>query len=299
MDSNDPYEILGLSVGANQDDVKRAYRKMASQAHPDAGGDAEEFRRITWAYDRLKDIAETVEPVVCDEASCTAELTLEEQAFGCTKRVVVKVDGVPCRTCCGAGRAPDSPVGPCVQCLGTGKQTSMWGFNSKVRQCATCKGAGTVPLRPCKECSGKGRAAGEAEAWVQIPAGAEHGQELCFDGDFGGVRGRLFVRIVGLRHSRFDRSGDDLVTRSKIGVFDAIRGVRAAVAGLDGKLVEFDVQSGIQPNEHVVVSGGGIKNSQTGRTGDLRIVAVVEVPKKLSPRAARLVEELADELTRK
>lgn len=299
MDSNDPYEILGVPIGASADDVKRAYKKLASQMHPDVGGDAEQFKRITWAYNQLKDVVPPDGPISCDEVSAAVELTLEEMAFGCRKRVPVRVDGMACRACSGTGCSPDSPMGPCVQCLGTGKQTSVWGFNSKVRPCNTCRGSGTVPLKPCRACNGRGVAVGEIEAFVQIPAGAESGQELCFDGDLGGMRGRLFVRVVGLPHAKFDRSGDDLITWASVGVCDAMRGAAASVAGLDGKLVEFAIRPGTQPNEHIVVQGAGIRNAQTGRIGDLRIVAKIELPRKLSPRAVRLVDELADELTRK
>jgi hypothetical protein len=56
----DPYQILGISPDANADEIRRAYRKMAAQHHPDAGGKAWIFQQIHDAYDMLKDSDEQV-----------------------------------------------------------------------------------------------------------------------------------------------------------------------------------------------------------------------------------------------
>ncbi len=51
----DHYETLGVSKDANQQDIKKAYRKLASKHHPDKGGDQEQFKRIQGAYETLSD----------------------------------------------------------------------------------------------------------------------------------------------------------------------------------------------------------------------------------------------------
>lgn len=51
---DDLYEILGVSRDANEDEIKRAYRKRARESHPDAGGDADTFKQLTTAYEVLK-----------------------------------------------------------------------------------------------------------------------------------------------------------------------------------------------------------------------------------------------------
>lgn len=54
--SNSPYAILGVTKNASWDEVKRAYRKLAMQHHPDKGGDPAMFRKVQGAYEVLEDI---------------------------------------------------------------------------------------------------------------------------------------------------------------------------------------------------------------------------------------------------
>jgi len=299
----DPHEVLGIPRGAGRDDVKRAYKKLAGKFHPDKkGGSAAKFREITEAFNTLKDTPELPNAgpeFIEGDLSATLKLSLEEMIFGCRKSVHVKIDSVKCCSCDGRGAAPGSPMMPCVVCLGTGKAPNVWGFNNSARLCSGCKGAGSTPIQTCKACGGRGKTPGEASGMINVPAGVESGQELSFFGDIGRFRGRMFVRLVGLPHDRFERVGDDLITTCKISIFDAMRGCKLSVTGLDGGQINAAVSPGTQPGECVVVSGAGVRNTMTGRTGDMRVITKVEIPRKMSARAERLMEELADEFTRK
>jgi molecular chaperone DnaJ len=297
----DPYEILGVSLGASLEEIKKAYKRLATQLHPDAGGDPAEFRKLTDAYNTLREKIESKEsdPIFCEDASVTLELTLEEMAFGCQKYISVKIGKILCKTCSGSGAMAGSPMMPCISCLGTGKIPSAWGFRTSDRSCSTCRGAGTTPAQKCRSCLGKGTTEGDASVRVNIPPGVEHGQGLCFSGNLGGFQGRLFVTIIGLPHDRFERIGNDIVTQHKIGVCEAIIGASGSTTGLDGQGLGFKIRPGTQSGERIIVTGAGIRNSQTGQIGDLIIIAKIEVPNKLTPRAMKLVEELSDALTRK
>lgn len=300
----DPYETLGVPWGTEFEDVRKAYRKLAAKFHPDVeGGSTDKFREITAAFQTIKNTPAAPNdevPEFVDELSCTLEMTLEEIAFGCQKTVSAKISSVKCKACLGAGSLPGTPMMPCVSCLGTGRVTSVWGFNNSTRPCQTCKGSGTIPAQACKLCSGRGKMSGEAKVNVSIPSGVANGQELIFRGNLGNnLHGKLFVKIVEMPHRRFDRCGDDLSTSLKMNVFDAMRGRTMPVTRLDGSDISISIPPGTQPGEIVIAQGEGIHNAQTGRTGDLRVTVQVEVPRKMSLRAARLVEELADEFIRK
>ena len=47
------YDVLGIKPGASPDEIKKAYRKLASKHHPDKGGDQQRFKDISVAYDTL------------------------------------------------------------------------------------------------------------------------------------------------------------------------------------------------------------------------------------------------------
>ena len=185
--SKDPHEILGIPRGANVEDAKKAYRKLAAKFHPDvASGDVSKFREITEAFNSIRQISDFehpgADPIFCEDVSTTVELTLEEMVFGCNKAVRVRV-GAKCKLCSGTGSAPGSPMMPCLACLGTGKSPSAWGFNNSARTCSTCKGLGTTPAQRCKQCAGKGRADENVEVRVRVPAGIDDGQDLGFFGN--------------------------------------------------------------------------------------------------------------------
>lgn len=55
-----PYEILELQPGASKEEIKKAFHRLAHIHHPDKGGDAEKFKKISAAYAELKDLPEYV-----------------------------------------------------------------------------------------------------------------------------------------------------------------------------------------------------------------------------------------------
>ena len=53
--SENYYNILGVSKDASQDEIKKKYRKLSLQHHPDRGGDAEQFKKVSEAYENIGD----------------------------------------------------------------------------------------------------------------------------------------------------------------------------------------------------------------------------------------------------
>lgn len=60
----DPYRELGVEKDASADDIKRAYRKRARETHPDHGGNAEAFARVSTAMTVLGDLKDAMEATV-------------------------------------------------------------------------------------------------------------------------------------------------------------------------------------------------------------------------------------------
>ena len=80
--SRNPWDILGIKYGASADDIKSAYKRLAMNYHPDKGGDAADFKRITEAYKQIQ--KKTHVPILSkpDTRLVNVRLTIKQQVFG-------------------------------------------------------------------------------------------------------------------------------------------------------------------------------------------------------------------------
>jgi molecular chaperone DnaJ len=137
---------------------------------------------------------------------------------------------------------------------------------------------------------------------VDVPAGIADGQRVRLSGrghagERGGPPGDLYVLVRVASDERFLRDGDDLVTVLDVSAPVAALGATLQAPTLDGE-VDLDLPAGTQPGEIFVVRGHGMPRlRRPGRRGDLRVVANVVVPRKLSRDQRRLVKELAESMT--
>jgi molecular chaperone DnaJ len=96
--------------------------------------------------------------------------------------------------------------------------------------------------------------------------------------------------------SRFLRDGDDLVTAVDVAAPLAALGTTVTVPTVDGE-TELEIPAGIQPHETILIRGGGMPALRGRRTGDLRVVVNVVVPRHLNRQQRELLQELADSMT--
>jgi molecular chaperone DnaJ len=165
-----------------------------------------------------------------------------------------------------------------------------------------CNGDGRVARDPCKQCRGRGRKVERAKVKVDVPAGIADGQRIRISGrghagERGGPPGDLYVLVRVREDPRFVRDGDDLITVVDVSAPLAALGTVVSVdTVLDGS-VEVDVPAGVQPNETLIVRGAGMPALRGRRTGDLRVVVNVVVPRHLNREQKELYEQLADSMT--
>jgi molecular chaperone DnaJ len=96
-------------------------------------------------------------------------------------------------------------------------------------------------------------------------------------------------------HERFLRDGDDLVTVADVPAPLAALGSKLEIEGLDGTTIELEIPAGTQPGETLTVRGAGLPGLQRrGRSGDLRAVVNVQIPRKLDRHQRALLKELAE-----
>lgn len=317
------YEILGLKEDCSQEDIKKSYRKLAVQYHPDknpGNKEAEEkFKEISEANDVLSDSNKrsqydqsrnfgNLDDVLNrfgfgqnmrkptsrgQDLRATIELTLEEIYTGVVKNLKF-VRRVSCNPCQGGGGKQDY----CTTCKGTGhiQQIHRDGYgNTQVimTNCSLCQGNGKIMKEPCTTCNGEGWSSKEETLSINIPEGIHDGAMFAKKG-FGnhirnGVPGDLIITIIEKQNEHFVRNGNDLVTKVSLTYPELILGVEKEIKTIDGK-IKINLPPMSKPNDLLRVRNKGMKNN--GNTGDLMLTINLEMPKIINNEYKELLEKL-------
>jgi molecular chaperone DnaJ len=230
-----------------------------------------------------------------------ATLTLADAMSGGKHEVTMR-GSAPCDTCSGSGARAGTKPETCSQCRGTGQVTAQRGFIMFSSTCARCRGTGMYVSTPCETCQGSGAQERQRKVLVSFPAGIDTGHRLRVPGQgmpgrSGTPAGDLYVDVEVSPHERFERHGDDLGTRVELSFAAAALGTDVEVELPDGNSVVAEIGAGTQPSEVVTIRGKGIPHLDRSGRGDLHVIVTVAVPKRLSKRAKKLLEELDAELS--
>lgn len=168
-----------------------------------------------------------------------------------------------------------------------------------VRTCETCHGKGKVPKERCHECRGAGVVNAQEEIHIEVPAGIGNGEMIRMAGMgeavSGGQTGDLYVKIHVQADKVWKREGNDLTIRHSIKLTDALLGVKQSVEGLDGP-IDLDIPAGVSAGEILRVKGRGVPHiGDKQRRGDVLVKLDIAMPKKLSKKAMKLVEDMREE----
>ena len=352
----DYYEVLGVGRDADEAAVKKAFRRLARELHPDVNAhdpDAEEkFKEAAEAYEVLSDpdrrqmydaygheglktggyapnfgdfgsISDLFSAffgagfdnafgggrmrggaVQGGDIGVAVSVTLTEAAHGTAAEVSYDAR-TRCHTCNGNGAKPGTPIETCPRCRGAGQlqAVSRTAFGQMVRSvvCDVCGGDGRIPSDPCEICRGEGMVVEKHRVEVQVPAGIADGQRIRLSGrghagERGGPSGDLYVVVRVEEDERFLRDGSDLITVIDVAAPLAALGTTVEVPTLDGP-VPVEIKAGTQPGEEIRLGGRGMPPLQRGRTGDLRVVVNVTIPRRLSREQRDLLERFSGTLT--
>jgi molecular chaperone DnaJ len=168
--------------------------------------------------------------------------------------------------------------------------------------CDQCGGDGRIAEQPCHTCDGRGMVAAHRRVNVDVPAGIADGQRIRVSGrghagERGGPPGDLYVVVRVREDERFLRDRDDIITVVDLPAPAAALGATIQVPTLEGE-IPMDVPAGTQPGETITLPGRGFPPvAGRGRTGDLRVVVNVVIPRRLSRKQRDLLEQLSDSLT--
>lgn len=353
----DYYDVLGVDREADEAAIKKAFRRLARELHPDVNAHdpqaEEKFKEAAEAYEVLSDAdrrrtydaygheglrGSGGQPDFGDfgsisdlfsaffgqggfdaafggtrmrggavqggDVALAVQITLEQAARGA--EVEVTYDATArCETCHGNGAEPGTPIVTCDKCHGAGQiqavQRTRFGQMVRTALCDKCGGDGRIAEQPCHTCDGRGMVANERRVKVEIPAGIADGQRMRISGrghagERGGPNGDLYVVVRVKEDERFLRDREDLITVIDVAAPLAALGTTIQVPTLDGD-VPLEVPAGTQPGETIIMNGRGMPPIGRGRTGDLKVVVNVVIPRRLTRKQKELLEQLTESLT--
>lgn len=314
----DYYETLGLDRNAAEDDVDRAYRKLARQYHPDinkAPDAAERFKQVNEAYEVLRDPEkrrrydklgrnwQSGEPFTPPPGSENVDVRFGD--FGDRgggdfsdffKAFFGDLGGVRRGGFdFGTGPRPTAqdwtPRGPRPR-KGSNEEAEI-----EITLEEAARGARKSIELERMVPGDNGRLRPERSSYsVSIPSGVTEGSKIRLGGQGGkgtggGSAGDLFLRVRLRPDPRFRVEGHNLRTRVDVAPWEAALGARVDVSTLEGT-VTMRVPPGTQSGQTLRLRGKGLPR-QKGGTGDLLAEVRIVVPKTLNSRERELFEQLA------
>ena len=356
MEKRDYYEVLGVSRGANADEVKKAFRQLAFKYHPDRNPDdpsAEaKFKETSEAYDVLSDsqkrelydqfghaglngegfrpaddLFEQFQGMFAEffgggfggaprgrggaqkgprptrgrDVRTGVRITLRDAVTGCKRDLDVAMPKM-CAECSGSGAAKGASPVTCNSCRGRGQVTHGAGGFIISTTCPECSGRGSVIKQACAECKGHGEVREDKKVKVAIPAGIDHGQMIRLGGlgeagPHGSPAGNLLVAVEVEEDPRFERDGYDLATEVSLTFPQAALGAKVDITTIDERKITVEIPPGTQPGAVFSFENEGVPFVDSHGRGRLAVIAKVEVPKKLSGKQRKAMEELARALS--
>ena len=256
----DHYATLGVAKTATADEIKRAYRKLASQHHPDKGGDTARFQQIQTAYD-----------VLGDEA--------KRQAYD---NPAPQFSGFP------GGFGAQFNMGDIFNQMFGGQgfpgqhprrnhmRMSLW---------ISLKDVATGGRRQVAV----GSMAGQSTIEIDIPQGINDGDMVQYAGLAPGGQD-LVVEFRIQPHQIFRRDGLNLLMDHKCAVWDMMLGGDTAVTTLDGNQLVVTVPPHTDNGTTLRLRGRGLRDSK-GNTGDLMVRLHAELPRNIAPELAQAIRD--------
>ena len=224
-------------------------------------------------------------------------IDLRDAFFG-TTHTVKFTSAVKCEKCDGNGTSDGKPAPTCPTCGGTGFVHARQGFFAVETPCPDCNGLGKKIDKKCSACDGTGTVNKQRTLDVKIPAGIMDGARLRMAGmgeaaPNGGTPGDFYIDIHIRPDKRFERVGNDLLMRMYLDFATLALGGEIEVETIDDKKLSVKIPSGTQVGEKLRVRGHGMPNGRGG-FGDLYIEIGITIPKKLTEKQKKALNEFSD-----
>lgn len=313
----DPYQILGVSQTATPEEIKKAYRQLAMQHHPDRNsGDAaslEKFNQIQTAYDILingkapprqqfNPFTKIFEqffggnPERGRNLQIRVEIEFKDVLHGVKKQLNIP-NRVSCGTCHGKGFTEWQA---CVHCSGSGKAFVRQPPYDIFSTCKACQGTGRSAGIACKDCDGTAfKTIGEKTIDIAIPAGVDTGTQIRVPGEgepskTGGKVGDLMIVIVVKDHPFYGRQNRDLVLQMPCTYTELLFGTQLNMKTLEDHPIVLDIPAGTKSGTFFRMKRMGLPDFTGRGRGDLVVEVLLDIPQNYTEgRYGELLKELS------
>lgn len=267
---SDYYEILGVNRSATADEIKKAYRKLAAQHHPDRGGNTAKFQEIQEAYSTLSDPAKRAQ----------YDNPQPQHHFS---------GGPPP----GFEEFFTSAFGGFSDIFGQRRQQRNKTLNIQTSLTLEEAFSGKDLIASIKLPSGR-----DQLLEIKVPAGIQDGTVL----RVGGLgddslpnlpRGDINVAVRVIPHEKFQRHGDDLITIVEIDAIDAMLGKSVQIDTIDSKTIEIKITPGTQHGKVLAAQGYGMPKMGDNRfVGRLLVNVHIKTPINLTEHQISSLKQL-------
>jgi len=290
MDYKDYYKILGVERKTSEDEIRKAYRKLAKQYHPDYNPNNKQaedrFKEINEAYEVLSDAKKRsyYDRVGSDYSSWQQRGNpgnFNWDQYGGAPGGGTRVNMDDLNDMFGGGGFSDffQTIFGMSGARPSGRSQPQ-GYQQELEISLDEAHKGTTRLIQ----------ADAKQKQVRIPAGVRTGSKVRVAG--AGPNGLDLYLIVNVgEDNRYERRGNDLHTSATVDIFTALLGGEADVETLDGK-IKLNIPAGTQPEQVFRLGGRGMPHVKNAKEkGDLYVKLKVQIPKYLSSKQRELLEE--------